>query len=185
MSFYNMIHGVNPLSGVLLKMLDTTTGAIPRFRDCYFDGEHIVIYTRTGGGNRDFYESEQSCRANYPENFTGTDDPSGPWNEDLRCLPGFVRDADDDYDCTYASFFFAVPEQFNLLLDKLRSMAQKETQSERWEAALDRIKTATPGDPLVARMTEAFAPVFKEIERHTTDPKVQHLPADDTEGGAA
>lgn len=153
MSLYNMIHGTNPLAPVLLKMLDTHPNSIPRFRDCYFDGEHIVIYTRTGGGNRDFYDEPND------------DNKEGPWNSDLRAMAGFVRDEDDDFDCTYASFYFTVPEQFNYLLEKLKSMAQKETQSERWEASLERIKTASPDDALIVRMTEAFAPVFAAIEK--------------------
>ncbi|UOF78439.1 hypothetical protein [Caudoviricetes sp.] len=155
MSMYNMVHGTNPLAGVLLRMLDTKTESIPRFRDCYFDGEYIVIYTRTGGGNRDWYDEPNE------------DNKEGPWNSDLRALPGFVRDEDDDYDSTYASFYFTVPEQFNYLLDKLKSMAQKETQSERWEASIERIKTASPDDPLIARMTEAFSPIFAAIEKQT------------------
>lgn len=152
MSFYNMLHGYNPLAGVLLKILDVSPDKIPRFRDSYFDGEHIVIYTRTGGGNRDWYDGPND------------DNPDGPWNSDLRALPGFVRDEDDDFDSTYASFYFTVPEHFGYLLDKLKSMAQRETQSERWEATIERIRTATPDDPMVQRMTEAMRPVFEGIQ---------------------
>lgn len=144
MSLYNMIHGVNPLAGVLMKMLDITPGIVPRFRDCYFNGEHIVIYTRTGGGNREEYGAE---------------------NDAMCELPGYVRDEDDDFDSTYASFYYEVPQQFHLLMDKLKSMAQKQTQSERWEAALDHIKSASPDDPVVQRMAEAFKPVFEAIEQ--------------------
>lgn len=166
MSFYNLIHGVNPLAGVLLTMLGTEPGRIPRFRDCYFDGEHIAIYTRTGGGNRDYYESEERRREEYPEQFDdAASAPSGPWNDDLRSLPGFVRDEDDDYDNTYATFYFAVPERFTPLLEKLKSMAQKESQSERWEAAIEHIRTAAPDDPLVARVTAAMEPVFAQVEK--------------------
>ena len=148
MSLYNMLHGVNPLAGVLMKMLDIGPGDVPRFRDCYFNGEHIIIYTRTGGGNREEYEAE---------------------NDAMCGLPGYVRDEDDEFDSTYASFYYEVPEQFNLLMDKLKSMAQKQTQSERWQATLEHISTASPDDPLVQRMTEAFKPVFEAIEKHTTE----------------
>jgi hypothetical protein len=146
MSLYNMIHGMNPLAPVLMKMLGVTPGEVPRFRDCYFNGEHIVIYTRTGGGNREEYEAE---------------------NDEMCNLPGYVRDEDDDYDSTYASFYFEVPQQFNLLIERLKSMAQKQTQSERWEAALDHIKSASPDDPVIQRMTEAFRPMFEAIEKAT------------------
>ena len=143
MSFYNMINGINPLAPVLLKMLGITPDEVPRFRDCYFDGEHIVIYTRTGGGNREAYEDG---------------------NDHLASLPNYVMDEDDDFDCTYASFYYTVPSEFNLLVDKLKSMAQKQTQSERWESALENIKSASPDDPMIQRMTEAFKPVFEAIE---------------------
>ncbi len=154
MSLYNMLHGVNPLAGVLLKILGVSPDLVPRFRDCYFNGEHIVIYTRTGGGNRDWYDEPNA------------DNTDGPWNSDLRELSGYLRDEDDDYDSTYALFYYSVPEQFGYLMDKLQSMAQKETQSERWEASLDRIKTAGADDPLVQRMTAAFSPVFEAIQKH-------------------
>jgi hypothetical protein len=157
MSMYNMIHGYNPLAGVLMKILDVTPNKIPRFRDCYFDGEHIVIYTRTGGGNREFYDEPNE------------DNKDGPWNSDLRQLPGYVRDEDDDFDSTYASFYFSVPEQFGYLVDKLKSMAQKETQSEKWEATLERIKNGNPDDPFMKRMLESFAPVFQSIEKHLSE----------------
>lgn len=47
MSLYNMIHGVNPAAPVLLSILGINSSNIPRFRDCYWTGEHIAIYTRT------------------------------------------------------------------------------------------------------------------------------------------
>lgn len=53
MSMYNMIHGVNPMSGILLASLGLSREQVGRFRDCYWNGEHICVYTRNGGGNRD------------------------------------------------------------------------------------------------------------------------------------
>ena len=53
MSLYNAIFGVNPYTGGLLAILGIEASAVPRFRDCYVDGEgRIVIYARTGGANR-------------------------------------------------------------------------------------------------------------------------------------
>lgn len=170
MSLYNAVHGFNPMAGVLLSILGVTRDEIPRFRDCYFDGKHIVIYTRTGGGNREYYENLEDCKDNYPEYFTqGEDPPSGPWNDDLRMIQGFVYDEDDSFDSTYASFYYTVPEQFNYLSDKLNSMAQKETQAERWEASLERIKTASPDDPMVQRLTETFGQLFTILEKQLSE----------------
>ena len=162
MSLYNMIHGVNPLASVLLTILDIEYNDIPRFRDCYFDGENIVIYTRTGGGNREYYESlESRLECDYEV------DMGGPFNEDLLEIQGYLRDEDDSYDCTYASFYYEVPEKFKYLLGKLKSMAMKETQEERWENAIERIKTANADDPLVSKVTEAFKPLFEQITKAT------------------
>ncbi len=33
-----------------------------------------------GGRNRDYYDNEESCRANYPEFFDGKDNQTGQWN---------------------------------------------------------------------------------------------------------
>ena len=32
--------------------------------------------------------------------------------EELRATPGYVEDFDDDFDCTFATFVFKVPEKF-------------------------------------------------------------------------
>lgn len=111
MSLYNLLFGVNSLAPILLKHLGLSEDDIPRFRDCYLDGDQIVIYTRTGGGNRDFYEDEETCRSNYPEYFQKKEDaPKGPWNADLRKSKYYQSDEDDDFDSTYAYFRFRVPE---------------------------------------------------------------------------
>ncbi len=138
-----MIHGENMLSGALLAILGIHKNDVPRYRDCYFDGKHIIIYTRTGGGNRDDYAGS---------------------NDELCKLHGYLFDEDDDYDCTYANFHYKVPEQFNHMLDKLQQFAQNKTQSERWQDTLKQIESSSIDDPLVKRMTEAFAPLFESIE---------------------
>lgn len=109
MSMYNMLFGTNPAADKLLAALGTTKDEVPRFRDAYLDEDGIVIYTRTGGNNRDAYEDE----ATYREYFGVTDDaPIGPFNSDLYRLPGFIRDEDDDFDNTYAYFHYTVPDAF-------------------------------------------------------------------------
>lgn len=69
---------------------------IPRFRGIeyeYEEGRHwhrqnkeiIVIYTRTGGGNREDYEEE---------------------NNKLKNCPNFISEADEDGDCTFIKWKF-------------------------------------------------------------------------------
>lgn len=143
MSLYNALFGVNPLAGVCLQALGITTENVPRFRDAYINetGE-IVIHTRTGGGNRDFYDSEARCRAHNPEYFTGDEPPTGPWNTDLRALPGFLYDEDDDFDSTYADFHFKpTPEWEPIIKTLLETTGASEAPRAKWEKVLSDLKS--------------------------------------------
>ena len=133
---YNMLFGQHANADQLLALLGLTPNDIPRYRSCYWDGEHIVIHTRTGGGNRDYYESEESCRDYYPEYFTESESPSGPWNEDLRAVPGYIRDQDDDFDSTYADFFYAPPAE---ALEALKSLPAEMPPSEQWQKLFEKL----------------------------------------------
>ncbi len=123
MSLYSALFGQNVLAPILLSILGTTREQVPRFRDCFLavDGNDltgIAIYTRTGGGNRPFYESAESQVAQYGSDLRV---PEGPFNADLRKLPGFLYDLDDEYDNTYATFFYAIPDEVRPMLDVLAS----------------------------------------------------------------
>lgn len=139
MSLYNAVFGVNPFSRALLKMLGIQEDTIPRYRDCFLNeaGDEIIIYTRTGGGNRDFYESLEECKSNYPEYFDKGEDPTGPWNCDLRKLPGFKYDVDDSYDATYANFHYEIPEAFKGLAPILRDMGASNDPTKQWKAMME------------------------------------------------
>jgi hypothetical protein len=98
MSLYNMLNGVKPTTFFVLPMLGKHPDEYPRFRDCFLgDADHpeydgcIHVYTRTGGGNREGYEAQ---------------------NTEMQEMPEFVADFDDDYDSTYASWVFKVPERW-------------------------------------------------------------------------
>ena len=133
MSLYNNIFGLGNSASCLLIILGLDMNDIPRFRDCYYDTEKelICIYTRTGGGNRDFYENEETCRDNYPEYFLGEEEhPNGPWNDDLRKHELFQSDKDSSYDSTYANFYFKVPEKF---LEQFKNLPESLTPEEKWE----------------------------------------------------
>ena len=145
MSLYNALFGQNPFSGVLLQMLGTTRDAVPRYRDCYLseDGKQIVIHTRTGGGNRDSYEKDGCDQAEY--------NPDGPFNDDLRALPGYIHDEDDDFDCTYADFYYDVPEAFAPQVALLKDLGAIQNPGERWQQLLDGLRNKDASDPTVAR----------------------------------
>lgn len=91
MSFYNMLFGMNGNTDILLAVLGLKRNDIQRLRDVFKsdDGSEIEILTRTGGGNR----------SDYP-------------NMTMRKLPEWRGSSDDDFDCTYCTDTFAVPEQW-------------------------------------------------------------------------
>lgn len=92
---YNMLAGWDPACVWLAPMLtdENPQYFFPRFRDCWLSdsGDAIEIFTRVGGGNREDYEYEI---------------------EALRDMPTYQRDYDDDFDCTYATFVFGVPDEW-------------------------------------------------------------------------
>ena len=159
MSLYNAIFGQNPFSSVLLQMLGTTRGAVPRYRDCYLlaGGKQIVIHTRTGGGNRDSYERGGESQVEY--------NPDGPFNDDLRALPGYTSDEDDDFDSTYADFYFDVPEAFVEQIALLKDLGTVQNPGERWQQLLDGLRGNDTGDPTVARALAVGEQIFAQINK--------------------
>lgn len=137
MSMYNLVHGFNQHASVLLLLVGLHPRQIPRFRDIWWDGTHIAIHTRTGGGNRDAYESKESFELHYPDDEAA----DGPWNEDLRQHPGYVSDADDTYDSTYATFLFTPSEEARAFIAHNDIPVQGQTPSERWKAKLKQFET--------------------------------------------
>lgn len=141
MSLYNLIHGHNPLTPMLLAMLDLNPSDVPRYRDIWWDGEHINLHTRTGGGNREEYEAE---------------------NDGLCAHPQYVSDADDDFDSTYADFKFKLPEKFEHLRAWLNDRTEKPA-AERWQEAITKLQTAPADDPDVKRMLGVIEPVMQQV----------------------
>ena len=98
MSLYNMINGFNPACVLIMPMLGRKQDEYPRFRDCFVTEEkNIAIYTRVGGGNR-------NC---------------GYGEEELYDDENFLTTYDDDFDSTYATYEFKVPEKWKADFDKI------------------------------------------------------------------
>ena len=92
--------GFNPACAFILPMLGRKQEEYPRFRDCFVTEErNIAIYTRVGGNNRNCGYGEESLYED--ENYLTT--------------------YDDEYDNTYATYEFKVPNKwksdFDLILD--------------------------------------------------------------------
>ena len=144
MSLYGMVVGNSPEAPGVMALLGLSPQTVPRLRDAYLDttNKRFVIYTRTGGGNRDFYESEAVCRQNYPSDFmSGELPPSGPWNDDLRKHPLYISDEDDPYDSTYASFYFRFPDDHRAMLEEVCAQAPPTvTPAEKMKAAVEALR---------------------------------------------
>lgn len=83
---YNLLFGMNPLTKLILELLDLDKTKIERFRDCGFD-DVIWIYTRTGGSNREYYP-----------------------NVTLTSHINYIKYTDDNFDETYSMYEFTIPE---------------------------------------------------------------------------
>lgn len=154
MSLYNLVHGRNPLSSLVLASLGNPD--VPRYRDAWLDDGCLAIYTRTGGGNRDMYEIGGDYQVEY--------NPDGPFNDDLRAIPGFIRDEDDDFDSTYATFYFNIPDEWGPLFKTLGEIgAQKvEKPGEAWGRVIADLKSGAKTEQTL-RAVDALAPVFSAI----------------------
>lgn len=109
MSLYNMISGYNPACLLILPMLGRKQEDYPRFRDCYVtDENNIAIYTRVGGGNR-------NC---------------GFGEEALYDDENFIKTYDDEFDNTYATYEFKVPDRWKNDFDKILNSKMSDVSNE-------------------------------------------------------
>lgn len=158
MSMYNMLHGTNPFAQIWMTMLGIEPGQVGRFRDCYLtkeeDGKYrIHVYTRNGGGNREQYQEVIDALAKHPE---------------------YVRDFDDDFDCTYATIVFNFPEKYVDLVPELEKMAETRTPRQKWDEMLTKLQNLKPGetpdDPHLKKVLEAGRELFSKIEESFKNP---------------
>lgn len=128
---YEMIFGRQPGAEALLGLLHAVHPIDPgRFRDAWIEadtgGPVIRVHTRNGGGNRD---TQAPSITSYQ---------SHPW---------YVRDEDDEFDSTYADFYFRpAPVQIGggelnqASIDELCSGAVEHVNMrERWETAIEQL----------------------------------------------
>lgn len=101
-SMYHVLHGIDPIAPLLLRILDLGFD-LPRFRDIHLsgDGTRIMILTRTGGLNR----QEPAYRE---------------FHQRIRKHPNFLSDVDDAFDDSFAILWFSVPE-WALVFTKLEA----------------------------------------------------------------
>ena len=149
MSLYNALFGVNKMAPMLAAFVGVDMNEIPRFRDAWLseDGETVVIYTRTGGGNRESYEPE---------------------NDNLASKEAYAFDRDDDFDCTYAEFHFRVPEKFLVITKEMASANQRDPK-QQWSDLFSALESGDKGDPQVIHAMEVgkqiLGPLFEQLNK--------------------
>lgn len=140
MSLYNMLFGRNQIAPVLLAAINLDEGSVGRFRDCHLndDGSEIHVFTRNGGGNRDDYMPDFSAH------------------------PFYLRDWDDDFDCTYATIAFKTPPEFR---DAFRQLADKTDTRPPMERFAKLISDMESGkdNAAVSRALEVGGKIFEAI----------------------
>ena len=124
-SLYNVIFGYNPACIVILPMLGRKEDEYPRFRDCFVEDGKIAIYTRVGGNNR-------NC---------------GYGEEKLYEDPNYVSTYDDEFDSTYATYLFNVPEKWKADFDLIMADKFSEVSDEYYQQVCEFYpKLAANGD---------------------------------------
>lgn len=119
MSLYNMVHGFNPLSLELMGVLGIDYKTVERFRDACiskYKGEFVIrIFCRTGGPNRAHHK-----------------------NTVLVDHSLYLADEDDQFDDTYAYYYFKLPGDLmrQIAIDgvDLASVADTMTLKEKLDA---------------------------------------------------
>lgn len=129
MSMYNQLFGFDPLGHHLLRLLQINPLHVPRFRDCFLLEGKIAVYTRTGGGNRHInatpwvFEGEVIPRTVAPDSWDGL----------CAAHPDYLGSEDDDYDSTYAFWWFRYPPGARDLLASLATQYDHGRPRLRWE----------------------------------------------------
>lgn len=104
MSLYRTLFGENKDAVPLLGMIKMTRDSFDRYRDVYLNTQGTIIYvlTRCGGSNRTV------CADRI---------------EQIKQNKYYIKDYDDDFDNTYCTFEFKVPDKYLIATKK---MAPKE-----------------------------------------------------------
>ena len=160
MSLYNALFGQNPKADVFLMMLKLDREKVGRFRDAFLterdDKVVIGILTRNGGGNRACWDPE-SCDGHC----------AGCRMKALKNHLQYLDDADDDFDSTYATVYFSIPDNYVALVGAMRAaeenvvISREDEPMARFKRLLDKLQAGEDNDPEVKRALE--------VGRHLTE----------------
>lgn len=114
-----------------------------RFRDIYFENEEgkepkIILYTRNGGGNREYYEYVFELLSSHPL---------------------YIQDYDDDFDSTYAYIEFKAPESIIKFFDGVKT-GKIANVSEKFQAEIEAMEN---GKEPNAQLMQVIEKIVKEF----------------------
>jgi hypothetical protein len=94
MSMYGMVFGDGTFKAPMAAVAEVDPEKIGRLRDMWMEphedgGYRLAIYTRVGGNNRESYTE---------------------WVEYAQSHPNYISDRDDDFDNTYATYYFRITD---------------------------------------------------------------------------
>lgn len=145
---YATLFGGNPQAKVILKMLSLTPTDIGRFRDAFVSEGKILIYARLGGGNRDEYKEVIAK---------------------LQEHPCYLSDKDDNFDSTYASFYFSFPDKYKEILGAMEE-GPIDTDK-RWKDKLEEISNKSPQElkDKYPEITQVVEDIVKLVDNSNGD----------------
>jgi hypothetical protein len=115
-----------------------------RFRDIYFEHEEgsepkIILYTRNGGGNREYYQYVFDLLENHPLH---------------------ICDYDDDFDSTYAYIEFQAPESIIKFFDGLKT-GKLPNVSEKFKAEIEAMENGKEPNKQLMEIVEKITNELK------------------------
>jgi len=81
----------------------------------------------------------------------------------MKQHPNYIRDYDDDFDCTYASIVFSIPEKYRKRIGEFYDEKQK-SPGERFARLIEQLKSDEK-DPVIQKATETLKPLLDMIQK--------------------
>jgi hypothetical protein len=142
---YEMVFGDGQSGLAILGALGfTKVSDVGRYRSCWIERDEdgalrAAVYTRNGGGNRECWADQSEVPDGEQCACTGC--------IQTRVLPmhqGYLFDRDDEFDSTYCTNYFSLPDDLAERIERMVKDGGAEVQapvdmSERWQEAIKAI----------------------------------------------
>lgn len=174
MSLYNAMFGTNPIAPLILKMLSLDMTSVGRFRDAYLDERDgvtvLAVYTRNGGGNREHWAYSHPDKSDVEVEVEGKECSCTGCIQTYRIPkhPNYITDADDDFDCTYATTWFSIPDEYMELIDGVvgqwAGAKPEQSPGARFQSLITAIQDTDETHPDYKRALEVGEMVFGKLD---------------------